>query len=47
VRRIIPSANGCLDDYIDKGLRVLDEYNRILLEHEEEIEILQRLRIGL
>jgi hypothetical protein len=47
IRRIIPSASGCLDDYVDKGLEVLDEYNRILLEHEEEIETIQRLQIGL
>jgi hypothetical protein len=47
VRRIIPGASGQLDDYIDKGLEVLDEYNRILSEHEEEIEAIQRLQIGL
>ena len=47
VSRIIPSASGNLDDYVDRGLRVLDEYNRILSEHEEEIEIIKRLNEGL
>jgi CRISPR/Cas system-associated protein Cas10 (large subunit of type III CRISPR-Cas system) len=47
IRRIIPSASGNLDEYIDKGLKVLDEYNRILSENEEEIETLLRLQIGL
>lgn len=47
VRRVIPAASGNLEDYIDKGLEVLDEYNRILSEHETELETLQRLQIGL
>ena len=47
IRRIIPSANGNLDDYIDLGLEVLDSYNRILLDNEEEIKTLERLQIGL
>jgi len=47
INRVIPSASGNLDDYVDRGLRVLDEYNRILSEHEEEIEIIKRLNEGL
>jgi hypothetical protein len=47
VRRVIPGASGWLNDYVDKGLEVLDEYNRILSEHEEEIETMKRLKIGL
>ena len=47
VRRIIPSANGYLNDYVDEGLKILDEYNRILSKHEEEIEVIKRLQIGL
>ena len=47
VRRVMPSASGWLNDYIDKGLEVLDEYNRILTEHKEEIEVTERLQVGL
>ena len=47
IRRIIPSASGNLHDYVDEGLKVLDDYNRILTEHEEEIEVIKRLQIGL
>jgi hypothetical protein len=47
VRRIIPGASGCVNDYVDKSLEVLDEYNRILSEHEEEIKTSQRLQTGL
>ena len=47
IRRIIPSASGGLNDYVDKGLEILDEYNKILLNHEEEIEVIKRLQIGL
>jgi phenylacetate-CoA ligase len=31
----MPSANGYLNDYIDKGLEVLDEYNQPVKEGEE------------
>lgn len=47
IRKIIPGASGYLGDYIDYGLKVLDRYNEILSENEEEIETLQRLQIGL
>jgi len=47
INRIIPGASGNLKDYVDEGLKVLDEYIRILSEHEEEIKVLERLRIGL
>jgi len=47
IRRVMPSASGCLNDYVDKGLEILDEYNRILTEHEEEIEVIKRLKTGL
>jgi hypothetical protein len=47
VRRIIPSASGCLGDYVDEGLKVLDEYNRTLSDAEEDIETLKRLQTGL
>jgi hypothetical protein len=47
VSKVIPGASGLLDDYVDVGLKVLDEYNRILTESEKDIETMQRLQIGL
>ena len=47
IDKIMPGASGNIRDYIDKGLEVLDNYNRILDEHEKEIDLIQRLHSGL